>query len=171
MEASAIPGWSDFFAAAAGVAGALAGLVFVGLSINLTQILQLPTAIGRAAETLFVLAGVLVIDLVALVPAQSERHLATLLLIAAIPVWLLPLIAQFRAIGDRPPGRGFLVPMRMLLHQAGTLPIVAARSNACNCGTNTSGRSTRRSSRLPSMVTIHWYWSVLSDIGRPSRSG
>jgi modulator of FtsH protease len=125
MEASAIPGWSDFFAAAAGVAGALAGLVFVGLSINLTQILQLPTAIGRAAETLFVLAGVLVIDLVALVPAQSERHLATLLLIAAIPVWLLPLIAQFRAIGDRPPGRGFLVPMRMLLHQAGTLPIVA----------------------------------------------
>jgi len=125
METSAIPGWSDFFTAAAGVAGALAGLVFVGLSINLTRILQLPSAIGRAGETLFVLAGVLAIDLVALVPAQSARHLATLLLVVAVPVWLLPLIAQVRAIGSDFPGKTFLVPMRMLLHQAGTLPIVA----------------------------------------------
>ena len=147
MEASAIPGWSDFFAAAAGVAGALAGLVFVGLSINLTQILQLPTAIGRAAETLFVLAGVLVIDLVALVPAQSARHLATLLLIAAIPVWLLPLIAQFRAIGDRPPGRGFLVPMRMLLHQAGTLPIGTAMMRP-RTAAGSIATSTRRSTSM-----------------------
>jgi len=124
METSTIPGWSDFFTAAAGVAGALAGLVFVGLSINLTRILQLPSAIGRAAETLFVLAGVLAIDLVALVPAQSERHLAALLLVAAVPVWSLPAIAQVRALGADFPGRKLLVPMRMLLHQAGTLPIV-----------------------------------------------
>jgi modulator of FtsH protease len=166
MEASAIPGWSDFFAAAAGVACALAGLVFVGLSINLTQILQLPTAIGRAAETLFVLAGVLVIDLVALVPAQSERHLATLLLIAAIPVWLLPLIAQFRAIGDRPPGRGFLVPMRMLLHQAGTLPIVAGALALFFGHANTGIGLVAAGCILSILVAMLSAWVLLVEIQR-----
>ena len=35
--------WHDFFLAAAGAAAVLAGLVFVGLSINLDQIMSNPT--------------------------------------------------------------------------------------------------------------------------------
>ena len=50
-------GWSNFLVAVAGAAGALAGRVFVSLSINLARILALPGVTGRAAETLILLAA------------------------------------------------------------------------------------------------------------------
>jgi len=53
VEGSA--GWTDFLVAAAGATGALVGLVFVGLSINLTRILALPGVSGRAAETVLLI--------------------------------------------------------------------------------------------------------------------
>jgi modulator of FtsH protease len=123
-EVSAIPGWSDFFVAAAGVAGALAGLVFVSLSINLERILKLPSAIGRAGETLFVLAGVLAVALISIVPAQSARHLGVILLFAAIPVWFLPMLTQLRTYRQRQYQHVAQVLLRAALHQFAMLPIV-----------------------------------------------
>jgi hypothetical protein len=40
--------WHDFFIACAGASAALMGLIFVGVSINLTRILSFPTLPGRA---------------------------------------------------------------------------------------------------------------------------
>jgi hypothetical protein len=131
MEASAIPGWSDFFVAAAGVAGALAGLLFVALSINLARILEMPAAIGRAGETLILLAGVLAIALIALVPAQSERHLGAILIVAAIPTWLLPLLMQIRATRRHHYQRPAHIAIRSALHQASMLPVVFGALGLC----------------------------------------
>jgi hypothetical protein len=52
-------GWDNFFVAEAGASAALAGLLFVALSINLQRIMSLPTLPGRAAEGLVsLIAGI-----------------------------------------------------------------------------------------------------------------
>jgi hypothetical protein len=124
MEASAIPGWSDFFVATAGVAGALAGLLFVAISINIAKIIELPSAINRSGETLLVLAGVLAVALISLVPAQSAHHLGVILMFAAIPVWFLPILTQIRGFRYHQYQHVVHVPLRATLHQIATLPIL-----------------------------------------------
>jgi hypothetical protein len=71
MNADVASGWENFFVAEAGASAALAGLVFVAVSINLTRILAYPHLPGRAAEALTVLLSVLVIATWGLVPNQS----------------------------------------------------------------------------------------------------
>jgi modulator of FtsH protease len=64
--------WTDFFVAAAGGSAALAGLVFVAVSINLQRILEFEGLPERALETLMLLLSVLLVSLLCLVPGQSE---------------------------------------------------------------------------------------------------
>jgi hypothetical protein len=64
--------WHDLFVASAGAAAALTGLIFVAVSINLAQILadrKLPT---RAAETLSILVGLVLLLVFMLVPGQGR---------------------------------------------------------------------------------------------------
>ena len=53
--------WSNFFVAEAGAAAALTGLIIVAVSINLTTLLKTRALSGRAAETVALLTGVLVL--------------------------------------------------------------------------------------------------------------
>src|SRR6266704_2360240 len=55
--------------------GALTGLLFVAVSINLKQILELPTLPTRAAETLSIMIGRLLLSVFMLVPGQSDAAL------------------------------------------------------------------------------------------------
>lgn len=64
--------WSDLFVAVAGASAALAGLLFVAVSINLERILQFPGLPERALETLAMLLGVLLVSIVGLMPGQSH---------------------------------------------------------------------------------------------------
>jgi hypothetical protein len=63
--------WDSFFTAEAGASASLAGLIFVGLSINLKQIVALSRLPERAIQALVVLLMVLVVSLLFLVPGQS----------------------------------------------------------------------------------------------------
>ncbi len=67
--------WSELFVAAAGASAALAGLVFVAVSINLERILKYDGLPERALETLLLLLGVLVFSVVGLIPGQGHSAL------------------------------------------------------------------------------------------------
>jgi hypothetical protein len=77
-------GWSDFGVAVAGAGAALAGLLFVALSINLDRILAGYRLTARAGSTLVLLATPLVIALLLLIPDQSDVALGVELVLLGV---------------------------------------------------------------------------------------
>ncbi len=69
--------WHDLFVASAGAAAALTGLIFVAVSINLSQILADRRLPIRAAETLSLLLGLLLLSVFMLVPGQGRIALGS----------------------------------------------------------------------------------------------
>jgi hypothetical protein len=124
MENSA--GWSDFLVASAGATAALAGLVFVALSINLGKILALGGVTERAGETILLLASGLVGSLAALIPHETSSQLGLWLLILWCPTWLAPTLIQIRDFAKRRYYRAYQAVIRFLLFQCATLPLLLA---------------------------------------------
>lgn len=91
MSAYSTEGWSDLFVASAGASAALAGLLFVGVSINLTRILSLPGVATRAGQTLIVLGNALTVSLLMLAPGQDHVALGLEVLLtgAFVAGWTL----------------------------------------------------------------------------------
>ena len=58
MHAYSTAGWESLFVAEAGASAALAGLLFVAISINLERILQGTGLPGRAGEAIVLLVAV-----------------------------------------------------------------------------------------------------------------
>ena len=116
--------WTDLFVAAAGASAALAGLVFVAVSINLDRILGEAGLPDRALETLLLLVAVLLVSIVGLIPGQSSGALGTELLFVGLTVFIV--IARKPAIvrtGDFAPPRAW-VWSRWGLRLVGTVPFV-----------------------------------------------
>jgi hypothetical protein len=90
--------WAGYFAAQVASAAALAGLLFVALSVNLTRILQFPWLPARAAQTLVVLMGSLIESSLALFPTASARPTADVIcavsVIAYVFAWRLSEVFQ-----------------------------------------------------------------------------
>ena len=117
-------GWSDFLVASAGATGALTGLVFVAISINLERILDNPGLPARAGQTIIVLANALIASLVALAAHPSSTQLGIALLVTALAGWAATTYTGWKSWRDRAPQyrkRGDL-----LLTQIGTLPFIVA---------------------------------------------
>jgi hypothetical protein len=66
-----IADWANFFIAEVGASAALAGLVAVAISINLARILSFPQLPARAAESLVMLTGALMLASLGLMPGLS----------------------------------------------------------------------------------------------------
>jgi hypothetical protein len=86
--------WSTFFSAQIGASAGLTGLIFVAVSINLRQIVELPHLVARSAKALFTLTGVLVTSTICLVPGQPVRALSGELLGLGFALWLAITLAQ-----------------------------------------------------------------------------
>jgi hypothetical protein len=114
--------WSDLFVASAGASAALAGLVFVAVSINVERILEFKGLPERALETLLLLLGVLVVSVIGLIPGMSETALGALFLGEALAIgaviWRLP---WAETEGDPASARS-RVAGRLAIRTMGTLP-------------------------------------------------
>lgn len=86
MTAYAADRWTDFGVGVAGASAALAGLVFVAVSINLSEILKYRNLPGRAALTLFLFVTPLVVGVLLLVPGQPGAALGAELLAAGVVI-------------------------------------------------------------------------------------
>jgi hypothetical protein len=110
--------WSNFFLGELGAAAALAGLLFVSVSVTQARVLALGRMADRGLEALVMLFLVLVIASLPLVPAQSLRLLAINRLAVTV-IALAGLTLLWRGDG-----------MGLYLLPPGILLILAAGANA-----------------------------------------
>jgi hypothetical protein len=94
--------WAVFFASVTGAAAALTGLLFVAVSINLSNILSGPAMLAaRAAETLVVLLFVVISSALSLIP-QDVRVLGVEILVLAVPLTVITVRNQLRFTRQNP---------------------------------------------------------------------
>lgn len=70
MSENLVP-WESFFVAQVGACAALAGLIFVSVSINLERILRYKWLPQRAAQTMVLLGMALILGTITLIPRES----------------------------------------------------------------------------------------------------
>jgi hypothetical protein len=109
--------WTEFYVAAAGASAALAGLVFVAVSINVDRILKFQGLPDRALATVMLLLSVVVVSLVGLIPGQSRSALAGELLGVSLvfTVAILWLTSRSMVSGDDQRTHTFSNWMRVVL--------------------------------------------------------
>jgi hypothetical protein len=125
MSAFNIDAWHDFFAAQAAAGAALAGLVFVAISINLQRLLAARAVQGRAIEALMLLLSLLMVGLLALIPDQGETALGIEFIVFGILM-----AATLIAVGSGASNAGGATRRqyltRVVLGQLAILPVVIA---------------------------------------------
>jgi hypothetical protein len=115
--------WSDLFVATAGAAAALAGLVFVAVSINLERILALPGIPKRALQTVLMLLIVVVISIVALLPGQDHIALGVELLVVGAGYVAALVLTSRGSLPTRDQPRTWLVG-RLFMLGLGAVPLL-----------------------------------------------
>ncbi|MBO0676518.1 hypothetical protein JRC04_03465 [Mycolicibacterium sp. S2-37] len=76
MTAYDVAAWSDFAQTVGGGAAALAGLLFVGLSLNLSEVLEHSGVPARAAATLSLTISILLVTVFLATPGQGREVVA-----------------------------------------------------------------------------------------------
>jgi hypothetical protein len=114
------------FVADAGASAALAGLLFMAISVNLDRILQGTGLPGRAAEATALLVAVLVVSTLGLVPGQSPTVLGAELFGAGLVAWLVLAMIHLRAVRGRVGPSPGVLAARIVMAQVAVLSLLAA---------------------------------------------
>jgi hypothetical protein len=122
------PDWSNFLVAETGAAAALAGLIFVAVSLNLAKILEYPGVSGRAGEALCLLMGVVLVGTFGLAPNQSIKWLGIEVLSVGAVLWLITVTFHLLNIVRQSSKhrRWWWMPTRVLICQCATLSFCIA---------------------------------------------
>ncbi len=124
MAAYNAPEWSDLFVASAGASAALAGLVFVAVSINVERILKFEELPARAQMTVALLLSVVVVSIIGLIPGQSRTALGAELLGEGLIFGAAIAVLSKQSLSKKRVVPGSVLITRQLLIAAGTLPLV-----------------------------------------------
>jgi hypothetical protein len=124
---TALADWETFYTAQLGAAATLAGLLFVGVSLNLTKILSAAFLPLRAFLALLLLMAILIIASLLLMPDLS-RHVAGLeILVVGGAIWLIGAYVEWNGWRHSAPHQNrttFL--FNVLLLEAATIPWLIA---------------------------------------------
>jgi hypothetical protein len=115
--------WGGFFIAQVGASAALAGLIFVAVSLNLTKVLALSHLPKRAFQALMVLMEILIVSSLALVPQPLSWFGGEAILIS-LPIWITVIVfdTQTLVIAGKDYRRRSV--QRMVISQAAALLFV-----------------------------------------------
>ena len=150
--------------AGAGAPAALAGLVFVAVSINVDRILGFRGLPARALATVMLLLSVVIVCLIGLIPGQSRAALGGELLGVGVVFAVVILGLTRRSMAGRDGERARTVG-HWLLVGLGTVPVVlGAVSLLAEAGGGSTGwRRGSCSRRLAGVVNA---WVLLVEIRR-----
>lgn len=98
MSGVDVDAWHDLFVMSGGAATALAGLLFVAVSLNHEEILRLPTLPTLAAQSVSLLIALVIVSICALVPGQGPVPLGAELLLVAVVLAVLLVVPTARGI-------------------------------------------------------------------------
>jgi hypothetical protein len=101
--------WYDFAIALVGASAALAGLLVVAASINISRIIGLPPIVARLGATLAVFTGVLIIGLLIVVPDQHRTPLGVEIGIIGLVIAVFMVQQKELRRSHRPRYRGSMV--------------------------------------------------------------
>jgi hypothetical protein len=90
--------WSEFATAHVGASAALLGLVFVGLTINLRDVVASRLLVNRAAEAVLLLGSVLATSTAVLIPGQSRGALSAELIVLGAAIFTAVYFLQRGAV-------------------------------------------------------------------------
>ena len=123
--------WSDLFVAAAGAGAALAGLVFVAVSINIDRILAGEGLPDRALATVLTLLMAVCVSIVGLIPGQDHSALGAELLglTALFAIVIVRLSIRSLPSGSAPRhwvvGRLFVIAIAVVPLLVGAISVLA----------------------------------------------
>ena len=123
--------WHDFCVAQAGAAAALAGLLFVAVSINLGRILEYANLPLRVIEALIAFIAVLFVASFVLVPHQPPPALGLEISVTGLGLWLVNMLALRADLKHSPamtPGWNFRKLTRVAANQLPPLPFIVGGS-------------------------------------------
>ncbi len=125
--------WTDFFVASAGASAALAGLVFVAVSINVESILRYEGLPQRALATVLLLLSVVLITLIGLIPGQSRTALAVELLVVGL-VFAAVILRLTRSVAGHGHSRIHDLTHWLLMSAGAVPPVIGAVSLLAEVG-------------------------------------
>jgi hypothetical protein len=124
VDAYSADGWVGLCGAAAAASAALAGLVFVGVSINLKEIMSYAWLPNRALEAIVLL--VLLSTTVVLAPGQPSWVLVLEILAVTLPAWMIVGLVHIRATAVVPRKFRPALTLRIVIGEAAIAPFAVA---------------------------------------------
>ena len=123
LTAFDISDWKDLFVASAGASAALAGLVFVAVSINIDRILKFGGLPERALQAVLLLLSVVLVSIIGLIPGQGRIALGAELLGEALLFGAVIAMLLSRSLPPRSSPRSWRLS-RLAVMAAGTVPLI-----------------------------------------------
>ena len=157
--------WHDYFIAQAGASAAIAGLLFVSLSINIDRIIKMAWLPPRAAMTMLLLVGSLVEALLALWPRQSVQVLGIELLAVSLVVWGYAMQLAVESLRTPPKELRRYSMQSALIAQFAMLPAILGAAGIV-AGFEASAYALAFSMVMAILVAFYNSWVLLVEILR-----